>query len=74
MPVERLHQPRKVSERAGQPVDLVGHDDIDTPRTNIGEEALQSRALHRGAGDAPVIVGGGNQAPALVAVAGSPGP
>ena len=69
MLVEGLDQARKVGERAGQPVDLVGHDDIDTPRTNIGEQALQGRALHRGAGDAPVIVGGGDQAPALVALA-----
>src|SRR6516165_7258887 len=37
----------KIGKRAGQPVDLVDDDDVDPLRRDIGEQALQSGAIHR---------------------------
>jgi len=38
--VKDLDQPRKIGERAGQPVDLVDDDDIDPAFLDVGEQAL----------------------------------
>jgi hypothetical protein len=40
--IEGFDQLGKVEQRAGQPVDLVDHDDIDPACRNIGEQALQA--------------------------------
>jgi hypothetical protein len=51
--VEELDQPGKIGERAGQPVDLVDNDDIDSARlsTAVGNQATcrrQSRPVQGG--------------------------
>jgi hypothetical protein len=37
---EDFHQPGKVEQGAAQPVDAVGHDTIDLPGLDVGQEAL----------------------------------
>ena len=58
MPVEDLDEPGKIRQRPGQPVDLVDDEDVDPPRLDVGEQALQRRAGQRGAGDAAIVVPG----------------
>src|ERR1700730_10709226 len=69
MGVEDLDQLGEIGERAGQPVDLVDHDDIDPARPHLGEQRLQGRAVERGAGQAAIIIVLGLQSPALTALA-----
>src|SRR5262249_52597085 len=56
----------KISERAGQPVDLVDQHDVDLARPDIGQQLLQRRAVERGAGEGAVVVAARDQPPALV--------
>ena len=58
---------------AGQPVDLVDDDDIDLARLDVGQQALQGRALQGAAGEAAIVVAVGQQPPALVLLAGDVG-
>jgi hypothetical protein len=67
--IEDLDQPGEVGQRSGQPVDLVGHHHLDPAGADIGEKALQGRALHRAAREPAIIVGGRDQDPAFVALA-----
>ena len=67
--IKNLHKPGKIRQRPGQPVDLVDDDDVDPPNLDIGEQALQRRALQGGAGDAAIVVKGGQHDPALVLLA-----
>src|SRR5215210_933312 len=46
----------KFGERAGEPVDLVDHHDIDTSRLDLPHEPLQRRALHGAAGEAAIVI------------------
>ena len=55
---------KSISERR-QPVDLVDDDDVDPARFDVGDQALQRRALQRAAGEAAVVVAVGHQQPAL---------
>ena len=52
---------------AAEPVDLVDHDHVDPAGLDVGEQALQRRALQRAAGEAAVVV-------AVAAPAPSPRP
>ena len=54
MLVEELNELGEVGERAGQPVDLVDDDDVDPSRPNGMQQVLESRPLHRPAGEAAV--------------------
>jgi hypothetical protein len=67
--LQPLHQLGEVGERPGQPVDLVDDDHVHAAGIDVGEETLQGRALQRAAGDATVVVAGGQHLPALVALA-----
>ena len=69
MPVEKLDQLGKVSERAGQPVDLVDHHDIDLAGPDVGQQGLQGRAVERGTREAPIVVTVSNEPPALMGLA-----
>ena len=51
MPLEDVDQLREIGQRAGQPVDLVDDDAVDPAGLDVGEQALQRRALQRGAAD-----------------------
>src|SRR5205823_184336 len=64
MRIEQLDHLREISERAGEPVDLVDQHDIDCPRPNIGQELLQSGAVERSAGECPIVVAAGDRPPA----------
>jgi hypothetical protein len=46
----------EISERAGQPVDLVNQHNVDSARPDIGQELLQRRAVERGTGECAVVV------------------
>ena len=67
--IKNLHKPGKIRQRPGQPVDLVDDDRVDPPDLDIGEQALQRRALQGGAGDTAIVVTGGQHDPALVLLA-----
>ena len=69
MTVEGLDELGEVTERPAQPVDLVDDDDVDPPDLDIGEQALQRRALQGGAGDATIVIKVGKCSPALVLLA-----
>ena len=69
MGLERLDQLGEVGERAGQPIDLIDDDHVDPSRLHIDEQLLQSRPIHRAAGEAAVVVTIPNQSPALVRLA-----
>ena len=63
LPVEDLDDLGEVGQRAGQPVDLVDHHDVDRARGDVGEQPLQGRALHGAAGDAAIVVAGSARRP-----------
>src|SRR5262249_8487165 len=63
----------KISQRAGEPVDLVDNDRIDPTRRNVGEQPLQSRPIHRRAGEPAVIIACTQANPAFVPLAGDEG-
>ena len=54
--IEDLDDLGKIGERAGQPVDLVDDDGIDPPRRDVGEQPLQSRPIHRRAGEPAIVI------------------
>ena len=58
------------SASASEPVDLVDDDRIDPTRHDVGEQPLQSRPIHRRAGEPAVVVTSGYACPPLVALAG----
>ena len=68
--VEHLDDLGEVAQRAGQPVDLVDHHDVDRARGDVGEQPLQGRAVHGAARDAAIVVQGRQGDPALVLLAG----
>ncbi len=54
--IEDLDQLGEVEQRAGQPVDLVDHDDVDLAGCDVGEQPLQGRALQRAAREAAIVI------------------
>ena len=64
--VEKLDQPGKIGERAGQPVDLVDDDDVDPAGPDIGKQALQRRPVHIAAREPAIVIAGSGQQPTLV--------
>jgi hypothetical protein len=54
MGVECLDQLGEVSERAGQPIDLIDDDRVDPSCLHVDEQLLQGRPIHRPAGEAAV--------------------
>jgi hypothetical protein len=64
--IEQLEELGEISERAGQPIDLVNQHNIDRARPDIRQELLQSGPRERGAGECAVVVAAGDQPPALV--------
>jgi len=72
-PLEDLDDLGEVRERAGQPVDLVDDHDIDPPRFDVLEQALERRALEGTAGDTAVVVAVQHHDPALVFLTGDIG-
>src|SRR6202030_2382537 len=66
-------QPGKISERAGQPVDLVHDHDIDPAGPDIAEQILQRRSLYITAREPAIVIAGFGQYPALVALAADEG-
>ena len=66
MGLEQLNELGKISERTGQPVDLVNHHDVNLAASDIGQELLQRGPLERGAGERAIVVVDGDQPPAFV--------
>ena len=56
MGIQHIDDLREIGERPGQAVDLVNDNDLNLASLDIGEEPLQGRALHRAAGEAPVVI------------------
>ena len=69
MTLELLDQFVKIQERAGQPVDLVDDDDVDLAAFDVGQEALEGRAVEGTAGHAAVVIAVVNQNPTFPALA-----
>src|ERR1019366_48465 len=67
--IEDLHHLGEVRQRAGQPVDLVHNHCVDPAFVDIGQKALQCRALHGAARNAAIIVLGLDQTPTLTRLA-----
>src|SRR6202047_505743 len=67
--VEDLDDLGKVGERAGQPVDLVDHHDVDPPGLDFCEQLLQSGPFHCGAGEPASVITVRPAHPALVSLA-----
>ena len=63
--LEPFDELRKVGEGTGQPVDLVDHDLLDETGIDVGEQALQARALQGSSREPRVLVDGWQQHPAL---------
>ena len=59
----------KSSRRAAQPVDLVDDDAVDLAGFDVGQQALEGRAVHVAAGEPTVVVALGQAPPALVRLA-----
>jgi hypothetical protein len=58
--IEQFDELGEISERAGQPIDLVNQHNVDRARPDIGQELLQSGPLERGAGECAVVVAAGD--------------
>ena len=71
--IEDLDDLGKISQRAGEPVDLVDNDRIDPTRRDVGEQPLQSRPIDRRAGEPAVVITCAQANPALVPLAGDEG-
>ena len=67
--IEDLDDLGKIGERAGQPVDLVDDDGVDPTRGDVGEQPLQSRPVHRCAGEPAIVISRAQAHPALVPLA-----
>src|SRR5262249_24301746 len=67
--IEQLDELGEISERAGQPVDLVNQHNVNLARPDIGQELLQRRAVERGTGECTIVVAAGDQPPAFVRLA-----
>ena len=67
--VKHFYNPRKVRQGSTDPVDLVDHDAVDSPRLNRGEKPLQCRAIHVGPGVAAIVEVIGEHLPALTFLA-----
>src|SRR6202030_1224025 len=59
----------KISERAGQPVDLVDDHGIDASGGDVCEQPLQSRPIQRRGGETAVIISRALAHPAFVPLA-----
>ena len=66
MCVEELNQLGEIGERAGEPVDLVDDDDIDTSFSDAIEQTLQPRTIGGPAGIAAVVEALAYESPASV--------
>lgn len=67
--IEQLDQLGEVGERAGEPVNFVGHHGIDLAGPDLGQQGLQGRALERSPRNAAIVVVVGNKPPALMGLA-----
>jgi hypothetical protein len=67
--VEELDELCEISQRTGQPVDLVDDDHIDLAGFDILEEPLQGRAVQGAAGEAAVVIRAAILSPALMCLA-----
>jgi hypothetical protein len=67
--IEQLDELGEISQRTGQPVDLVHQHNVDLARAHLGQELLQRRAVERGAGEGAIVVAAGDQPPAFVRLA-----
>ena len=65
MRLEQLDQLGKIRQRAGQPVDLVNHHNVDLAGPNIGQEPLQGRPFQRGPGEGAIVIMVGDEPPAF---------
>ena len=69
MGIEHLDDLGKIEQGAGEPIDLVDHNDIQLRSTDVVQEALQSRALQRSPGIAAIIIVGRQSHPTFVLLA-----
>ena len=67
--VEGLHEPSEVAQGTRQPVHLVDDHDVDAAPSDVGEEPLQAGPLGGAAGEASVVVEGGDEHPSVGALA-----
>ncbi len=73
MLVEHFDDTGEVEQGAREPIDLVEHHAVYLAGPDVGEQALQRRAVHVGAGVADVVVLGGQGGPTLAGLAADVG-
>jgi hypothetical protein len=67
--VEKFDDLGEIHEGPAQAVDLVDDYDVHPVLSDIGQEALEGRAIHGTAGEPAVIVGGLHEEPAFTPLA-----
>ncbi|NKA76334.1 hypothetical protein GO285_05304 [Ralstonia solanacearum] len=70
---EHLDHLREVRQAAGQPVDLVDHNDVDQAALDVRQQTLQARPLHVAAGVRGIVVVVRHRNPALGTLTGDVG-
>jgi hypothetical protein len=63
MLIKEFDELGEVGERAGQAIDLVDHDDVDPPLSDVGQESLQGRAVQGATREAAIVIALGTRAP-----------
>ena len=71
--VEEFNQPGKIGERAGQPIDLVDNDNVESAGPDIGEQLLQRGSLHRATREPAIVIAVSRQYPPFVLLAADVG-
>jgi hypothetical protein len=67
--VEQFDQLGEVSKRTGQPVDLVDDDHVDLAGSDIGQQLLERRPLHRTSRKAAVVMSFSGELPSFMRLA-----
>src|SRR6185437_10271567 len=74
MLVKQLNKLGEVGERAGQPIDLVDHNDVDLLPPNVLQQLLQCRPIGISAREAAVIIAGSDLRPPGMSLTANVGP
>ena len=69
MLVKELNQLGEVGERSGEAIHLVDDDHVDATGSDLAEQPLQRRSLHRSAREAAIVIAARQAAPAFMGLA-----
>lgn len=69
MPLEDLHQPRKIEQRPAEPGDLVHQHAVDSASLDVSEQLAQGRSFQVGTGKSSIVITLGKCRPSRVKLA-----